>query len=104
VRPLARRVLSRAAAVTTVSTFLEGDLRSFLHVLETPMHVLPMPLDVALFARGNEEAKASPPRILYAGNLVASKGVDVLIEAFARLRESGVECELRILGEGGERA
>lgn len=104
VRPLAARVLSRAAAVTTVSAFLERDLRRFLPRLETPIHVLPMPLDVAHFARGNGEEKASPPRILFAGNLVPSKGVDVLIEAFARLRERGIECELRILGEGGERA
>jgi glycosyltransferase involved in cell wall biosynthesis len=72
--------------------------------MATPVEVLPMPLDVEHFARGRSEAKASPPRILYAGNLVASKGVDVLIEAVAQLRERGIECELRVLGEGSERA
>ncbi len=103
-RVLARRVLGRASAITTVSTFLEGDLRRFLPTLETPVEVLPMPLDIASFERGSAEPKASPPRVLYAGNLVASKGVDVLIEALARLRERGVDCELRILGEGPERS
>lgn len=103
-RALARRVLARAAAVTTVSSFLERDIRRLLPDLETPIEVLPMPLDVAHFASGSSAAKASPPRILYAGNLVAAKGVDVLIEAVARLRERGVECELRILGEGPERS
>lgn len=62
-----------------------------------------MPLDVAHFASGNSEMKTTPPRILYAGNLVASKGVDVLVESVARLRERGLDCELRILGEGPER-
>lgn len=102
-RAIARRVLGRASAITTVSGFLERDLRRFLPTLETPIDVLPMPLDVAHFASGATQAKSIPPRILYAGNLVASKGVDVLIEAFARLREQGVECELRILGEGPKR-
>jgi glycosyltransferase involved in cell wall biosynthesis len=102
-RALARRVLGRASAVTTVSSFLQRDLLRFLPTLETPIEVLPMPLDVAHFASGSAEAKAIPPRILYAGNLVASKGVDLLIEAVARLRDRGVECELRILGEGPER-
>ncbi|HET7553539.1 MAG TPA: glycosyltransferase [Gemmatimonadaceae bacterium] len=102
-RSLARRVLGRASAITTVSSFLAGDLRRFLPELRTPVEVLPMPLDVAHFEKGRSEAKASPPRILYAGNLVQSKGVDVLIEAVARLRERGIDCELRILGEGPER-
>lgn len=103
IRPLAARVLGRAAAVTTVSGFLAEDLCRFLPRIETPIDVLPMPLDVAHFASGTTEEKAVPPRILYAGNLVPSKGVDVLIRAFARLRERGVACELRILGEGSER-
>jgi glycosyltransferase involved in cell wall biosynthesis len=102
-RALARHVLRRAAAVTTVSRFLERDLRRLLPSLETPIEVLPMPLDVAHFASGNSEMKTTPPRILYAGNLVASKGVDVLVESVARLRERGLDCELRILGEGPER-
>jgi glycosyltransferase involved in cell wall biosynthesis len=102
-RALARRVLGRAAAITTVSSFLQHDLLRLLPSLATPVEVLPMPLDVAHFASGSAESKAIPPRILYAGNLVASKGVDLLIEAVARLRERGIECELRILGEGPER-
>lgn len=103
VRALARRVLARASAITTVSRFLAEDIRRFLPELQTPVQVLPMPLDVAHFESGRSEEKASPPRILYAGNLVASKGVDVLIEAVARLRERGIECELRILGNGPQR-
>jgi len=103
-RALARRVLGRAAAVTTVSRFLADDLQRLVPSLGTPVDVLPMPLDVKHFESGRSEAKAVPPRVLYAGNLVASKGVDVLVEAVARLRGQGVECELRILGEGPERS
>jgi glycosyltransferase involved in cell wall biosynthesis len=59
-----------------------------------------MPVDLDLFARGRSTSKASPPRILYAGNLVPSKGVDLLISALGRLRARGVAARLRILGEG----
>jgi glycosyltransferase involved in cell wall biosynthesis len=103
-RLAARRVLGRASAITTVSRFLARDIGRLLPGMATPVEVLPMPLDVEHFLSGRSATKASPPRILYAGNLVASKGVDVLIEAVARLRERGVECELRVLGEGSERA
>lgn len=104
VRAIARRVLGCASAITTVSRFLADDLRRLLPRLDTPVEVLAMPLDVARFESGRSEVKTSPPRILYAGNLVASKGVDVLIEAVARLGERGMACELRVLGEGPERA
>jgi glycosyltransferase involved in cell wall biosynthesis len=103
-RAIARRVLARASAITTVSRFLAHDLGRLLPKLQTPIEVLPMPLDVEHFASGRSETKSVPPRILYAGNLVASKGVDVLIEAVAILLGEGVRCELRILGEGPELA
>ena len=44
----------------------------------------------------------SPPRVLFAGNLGESKGVDVLIDAIAILRGRGVACELAIVGAGPE--
>ena len=38
------------------------------------------------------------------GRLSAEKGFDILIEAFDQLLAAGVDAELRIAGEGGERA
>jgi glycosyltransferase involved in cell wall biosynthesis len=100
IRSMAGRVLGRAARVTTVSRFLAEDLRGRLPGLTTPVVVTPMPVDVASFAAGEKQLKAVPPRILYAGNLVPSKGVDLLLRAAAALRSRGVEFELKILGEG----
>jgi glycosyltransferase involved in cell wall biosynthesis len=64
------------------------------------IQVTPMPVDVAAFGDGVREPKHEPPRILYAGNLVPSKGVDVLLMAVAELSRRGVASELKILGEG----
>jgi glycosyltransferase involved in cell wall biosynthesis len=99
-RRIATPVLRGAARVTAVSGFLAGDLKRLLPEIGPNIIVTPMPIDVAAFSAGTRQRRATPHRILYAGNLVGSKGVDVLIEAAAELRRLGVEFQLKILGEG----
>jgi glycosyltransferase involved in cell wall biosynthesis len=100
VRTLALPVLKRAARVTTVSNFLARDLAGLLPALDADVQVTPMPVDTATFKAGIGFPKHQPARILYAGNLVATKGVDVLIHAMAELVRRRTPCELKILGEG----
>ncbi len=45
-----------------------------------------------------------PPLFVYVGRLSREKGVDVALEALARLRRGGVAARLRIVGEGPDRA
>lgn len=99
-RGAAGRVFARAARVTAVSRFLLGDLERTFPALGTRLTVTPMPVDVAHFAAGRTAARRDPPRLLYAGNLLASKGVDDLVDAYALLRARGVRCRLKLLGEG----
>lgn len=70
--------------------------------------VIPNGIDPAEIGLGNAE-EALPPReptghleLLYVGRLSVEKGVDVLLEAAARLRERGVVFRLRIAGGGPE--
>jgi glycosyltransferase involved in cell wall biosynthesis len=99
-RRIARRVFDRAASVTTVSEFLAADLKKILPGLSRPVVTARMPLDVDHFARGRACRRLDPPQILYAGNLLASKGIDVLLAAYSLLLERGIACTLKILGEG----
>jgi glycosyltransferase involved in cell wall biosynthesis len=103
VRRIALPVFRRAARVTTVSKFLADDIQRMLPALEARVQVAPMPVDVSGFLDGARTAKVDPPRVLYAGNLVPSKGVDILLKAVAELAGRGVACELKILGEGPAR-
>lgn len=105
VRSFAGRVFPRAAAVTAVSAVMRGDIRAALPGLETGvrLEVRPLPVDLPLFERGAAVAKVTPPRILFAGNLIPAKGVDVLLRAFAKVRSRGVACRLKFLGEGPAR-
>ena len=100
IRSRAERVFRRAARVTAVSRFLASDIRQLLPQAIVDIAVTPMPVDVASFMRGAGQSKAEPPRILYAGNLVPSKGVDLLLHAAAELSNRGVPYQLKILGEG----
>jgi glycosyltransferase involved in cell wall biosynthesis len=100
VRMAAHNVFHRAARVTTVSKFLAQDVERLVPSLERPVVVTPMPVDIASFLEGSATAKAEPARILYAGNLVPSKGVDVLLRAAAELKRRGIKFELKILGQG----
>jgi glycosyltransferase involved in cell wall biosynthesis len=103
-RHLGRRVLGRATAVTAVSAFLARDLERLVPSGRLPPRVLSMPVEVGLFEAGRAVPRMTPPRILYAGNLVRSKGVAVLLEAYGLLRARGVAAELKILGEGSAEA
>ena len=99
-RRLGHRVLAGAGAVTAASRFLADDIERHAGPLPQPVTVSPMPVDADLFATGRSIPKAIPPRILYAGNLVPSKGVDILLHALATLRAQGIACRGRILGAG----
>jgi glycosyltransferase involved in cell wall biosynthesis len=103
-RRIAGTVFRRAARVTTVSQFLANDIRRLLPAAVSDVAVTPMPVDVATFLDGARQSKAAPARILYAGNLVPSKGVDVLLRSAAELRSRGVDYHLKILGQGPAQA
>jgi glycosyltransferase involved in cell wall biosynthesis len=102
IRRYGRPVFEQASAVTTVSQFLAGDLERLLPALPAGIAVTPMPVNVDDFLAGASATKVSPPRILYAGNLVPSKGVDLLLQAGAELARKGVRFRIRILGQGPE--
>jgi glycosyltransferase involved in cell wall biosynthesis len=104
VRKLAQSVFRKAARVTTVSSFLARDVRRMLPTLDSEVQVTPMPVDVNGFLLGAGYKKVEPPRVLFAGNLVPTKGVDVLLQAVAELQRRGIACQLKILGEGAARS
>lgn len=100
---MAKGVAARATRWTSASRFLAADLESRLGLATGTIEATPMPVDTALFEQGRDVVKATPARILYAGNLLPSKGVDILIAAVGLLRDRGIACELRILGAGPAR-
>jgi glycosyltransferase involved in cell wall biosynthesis len=109
-RRLTVEALRHADAVVAVSRHL-GQRVVRMGVQEENVHVVYGGVDASLFSPGSrEEARerlgmdAGLPLILFVGNLVAVKGLDVLIDACVQLRDRGVGFACRIIGQGSLRA
>ncbi|MGB7211891.1 MAG: glycosyltransferase [Gemmatimonadales bacterium] len=98
-RALAHRVLRRAVSVTAVSGVMAEDLRRWARIPE--VQVTPSAVDEAQFhPRAGQQV--SPPRILFAGNWIRAKGVDLILKAFAQVRQRGITATLRLIGDGAD--
>lgn len=95
-RPLFRRVLHHARAVTTVSRWLADEVREIAPNV-SPL-VAPMPVSTALF---HPAATRSSDRLLFVGRLNAQKGVAILLDAIARMRH---RVAVDVVGDGPDAA
>ena len=96
-----------ASVVLTV----EGRLKDILAgrgIQRDKIHVLMNLPDERIFRRRTEDAAEKPPDspfvLVYHGTLAHRLGLDVAVEAIARVREAIPRLELRIIGAGEERS
>lgn len=96
-RPAFRHVLQKSAAITAVSKWLAHEAQS---LVSSPAAVVaPMPVATDLFSAGTQESR-KPGTLLFVGRLTKQKGVDLLLQALARLPRA---ISLDIVGDGDER-
>lgn len=103
------RVLNEADAVVPVG----ADLRESILRLGIPIektHIVPRGVDTTLFSPGNrQEARRRlgiPERkqvLLYVGNMVPLKGIDVLLAACELLFRENADLQLYLIGDGSSR-
>ena len=67
------------------------------------IQVLPNPVNEAFFARTRKDIPARPFRFISVGWLEKNKGMDLLLEAFGRLIDSGADAHLTVCGSGSEK-
>jgi glycosyltransferase involved in cell wall biosynthesis len=98
--------LRQADAVIAVSRHL-GDRLASHGVDPSRIHIVYDGVDPSLFHPGpRDEARSrigrpgSEPLLLFVGNLVAVKGLDILIEACGRLADGGTAFTCMLVGEG----
>lgn len=99
IRLIGRRVLARVAGISAVSQLMADDLAR--HLGRTDIAVTRMPVDDARFAPG--AARPEPPVVLFAGNLIYAKGVDLILRAAAELHGQGIAFRLKFVGDGPDR-
>lgn len=100
------RVLNAADAVIPVGSHLREAVLS-LGIPENKTHIVPRGIDREVFSPGNRiEARRrlgipQAPRVLvWVGNMVPLKGVDVLLTAFEQLIKTGQSLRLYLIGRG----
>jgi glycosyltransferase involved in cell wall biosynthesis len=94
-RTLLRHILSNSQAVTTVSSWLAGKVKAMAPA--TDPIVSPMPVATHLFVPGGVR---SDRRLLFVGRLNAQKGIALLLDAVAAMRQPA---ELDVIGDGADR-
>ncbi len=101
-RFLIRCCFGLSRQVVTVSPSLQQTLAARFPAFVDKISVIANGIAPAFFAAGETRNNtASPPRFLYAGNLIPGKGVQVILEAAAALAEK--DWLLDIVGDGPER-
>lgn len=95
-RTLLRRILSSSSAVTTVSSWLADQVKTMVPAAD-PI-VSPMPVATHLFTPGGPRHAR---RLLFVGRLNAQKGIALLLDALAAMRQPA---ELDVIGDGTDRA
>jgi glycosyltransferase involved in cell wall biosynthesis len=103
-RWLYRHLYPRADGIICVADFVLDDLAEKLGVPRSKMRRIYNPVDLEGI-RGRAAAGANPyagpgPHLVAAGRLTEQKGVDILLEALGRARQSLPTADLAILGEG----
>lgn len=103
--PYLKTAFENAAAVVTVSESLQPFIREIAPQAEGKLHSIPNMVDTGFFIPAGEKNKGKPFRFFSLANLIPLKGMDILIEAFARANQArpGV-LQLVIGGDGPERA
>lgn len=78
------------------------DQPQHVHSFFTSMMTKQQVADAAASAAGKQFSQ--PLRVMFSGRLVAEKRVNVFIESVAAVAASGIELEVRILGDGPQRS
>jgi len=98
-----RVCVERAAAIVVPFRVTKDELVASHNALASKIHVVNYGVDHATYYP-RPAVPRSNRRVLYVGEVSCSKGVDVLIKAFARVKQSVPDAELVIGGKGRDRA
>lgn len=95
---LFRRIWRGASFIVANSRGLQELARQFMPDLH--IQVIPNGIDTNIFYPAENFELTKPLKILTVGRLIRRKRIDLLIEAVAKLNQSGLEAEFTIAGDG----
>jgi len=99
ITPYTKSILKSFDALTAVSDAAAQYVQS---LAAAPIEIIPNGIDLKKYRPKRERPSGRPRTILYIGRLERRKGVNFLIDAFARLNDK--DCQLILAGSGPDRA
>jgi colanic acid/amylovoran biosynthesis glycosyltransferase len=98
--PRLAKKIAHADAIVAISDFTRSQLMAVVGEDQWPkLHVVRCGIEPAAY-EDIDDPPAGRPRVLCVGRLFPEKGQSVLLHAFARLAERGVDAELELVGYG----
>jgi glycosyltransferase involved in cell wall biosynthesis len=95
-----RRAYQGADKVVAVSTALEAQIKQLFPVIRDKTTVIHNPLAISELHMNRSMVKETPFAFISVAYLRPEKRVDILLRAFAELRDEGHETTLRLAGDG----
>jgi glycosyltransferase involved in cell wall biosynthesis len=98
------RLLRAADAITAVSALTGAHVTKVPGVDPARVRVIPNGVDRAFWQRAGRDAHGTtrmPPTLVSVGRLDPVKGIDILLRAFARVRQRVPDTQLVVVGDGG---
>jgi glycosyltransferase involved in cell wall biosynthesis len=92
--------LARCAGIVAIGRAAAADYRT--RYPGVPVHELPYCCDLAAFRAQPGSRPHTPPVLLFCGQMIRRKGIDLLLQAFAGLRARGIACRLLLVGREGD--
>ncbi len=97
------RTYQRAQAVVATSSTLKTNIVSQFPEAESKIRIIPNPADVQSFHARKSSGCPSPFRFIYVGLFRPEKRLDLLLDAFSKVKATHSECKLTLIGDGSLR-
>ncbi len=91
-----KKIIKESKYVVAVSDFMANDIESRLNIKPV---VIPMPVDTTIFKPFKRESSESD-KLIYVGNFIESKGLDLLMIAFEECIKHKQNLSLTLVGDG----
>ena len=92
--------LNKCAAIAAIGTKAQKDYQQ--RFPDKPIFNIPYYCNLAEFSHNRPERPRTPITIIFCGQMIARKGVDLLLNAFSQIIANGLEAKLLLVGREAE--
>ena len=92
--------LNQCTAIAAIGTKAQQDYQQ--RFPNKPIFNIPYYCNLAEFSQNHPERPRTPVTIVFCGQMIARKGVDILLKAFSHIIKDGLEAKLLLIGREAE--